>query len=171
MKQRDVPNSGPSTSPRRWGRAQQDALIDPYRWTHKPPQVAVCPTCGAVYREGRWQWTERPAGAVEVTCQACHRIADSYPAGVITLAGARLDRLKPELIRIARHQEQAEKPEHPLNRIMSIEEAEDRVVINTTDIHLPRRIGEAVERACKGELKMHFDKGSYFIRVDWTSPA
>jgi hypothetical protein len=40
---------------------------------------------------------------------------------------------------------------------------------NTTDIHLPRRIGEAVKRAFHGTLDEHFDEGGYFVRVNWVS--
>ena len=43
-----------------------------------------------------------------------------------------------EVMAIARHQEEAEKKEHPLNRIMSVEDVPDGIAINTTDIHLPR---------------------------------
>ena len=35
-----------------------------------------------------------------------------------------------------------EKREHPLNRIMAIEREGDALVVKTTDIHLPRRIGD-----------------------------
>ena len=38
-------------------------------------------------------------------------------------------------------QEEAEKQEHPLNRIISIDKDAQGVMINTTDIHLPHRIG------------------------------
>jgi hypothetical protein len=44
-------------------------------------------------------------------------------------------------------------------------------VISTTDIHLPRRIGEALKRAFHGELDMHFDEAGYFVRVDWGARA
>jgi hypothetical protein len=79
--------------------------------------------------------------------------------------------LKGEIVRLARHQEEAERQEHPLNRIMDIREQLGSLVIRTTDIHLPRRIGEAVQRAYKGGLKSQFDEASYFVRVDWTSPG
>lgn len=70
--------------------------------------------------------------------------------------------------RLARNQETAEQPEHPLNRIIGIgDEASDRLVISTTDIHLLRRIGEAVERAYDGTLDEHFDAEGYFVRVNW----
>ena len=51
-----------------------------------------------------------------------------------------------ETIRLARHQEEIEKTEHPLNRILSVEENPEAIIINTTDIHVPRRIGETVKR-------------------------
>lgn len=41
------------------------------------------------------------------------------------------------------------------------------LVIKTTDIHLPRRIGEAMHRAFHGELHVHYDEENYFVRVEW----
>jgi hypothetical protein len=75
------------------------------------------------------------------------------------------------ILELVRHQEQAEKSEHPLNRIMSIKEASEVVVIETTDIHLPRRIGEAVKRAFHGSLNENFDSDGYFVRVNWVAEA
>jgi hypothetical protein len=40
-------------------------------------------------------------------------------------------------------------------------------MINTTDIHLPRRIGEAVRRAFHGEIEENFEDDGYFVRVTW----
>lgn len=159
------------TGRRRWGRSQKDHILDPYKSTTKMHEPTVCPQCGAVYQHGRWQWMQRPEGAETTLCQACHRINDHYPAGIVTLSGPLVAAEKDEIIRLARHQEQAEKPEHPLNRIMSVEEeASDRLAISTTDIHLPRRIGEAMKRAYKGDLSEHFDEGGYFVRVIWNRP-
>lgn len=153
---------------RRWGRAQQDDSHDPYKAAAKPRETTVCPQCGAVFHQGRWQWTDRPPGAHEMLCQACHRINDHYPAGILTLTGAFVGGHRDELVRLARRQEEAERPEHPLNRIMGIEdEAPDRLIISTTDIHLPRRIGEAVARAYHGEVNEQFAEDEYFVRVNW----
>ena len=69
------------------------------------------------------------------------------------------------------HHETAEKLEHPLNRTANIERTDAGVVIATTDIHLPRRIGEAIERAYRGTLEMHFDDAAYFMRADWRRPS
>ncbi len=153
------------------GRAQEDHILDPYQSRHKPEDPAVCPRCGVLYREGRWQWGQRPEGAHEALCPACRRIADAFPAGILTLHGEFARRHKEEIVRLARNVEEAEKAEHPLNRIASIEETAGGVVINTTDIHLPRRIGEAVTHAFRGALDTHFDENSYFARIDWRPPA
>jgi hypothetical protein len=42
--------------------------------------------------------------------------------------------------------------------------------INTTDIHLPRRIGETIKRTWRGGLTFAYEEDGYFVRVDW-SPA
>ena len=67
----------------------------------------------------------------------------------------------------ARNQEEQEKSERPLHRIMAIEDGRDGVLIKTTDIHLPRRIGQAVHSAYEGELDYRYNEDSYFIRVSW----
>jgi hypothetical protein len=40
-------------------------------------------------------------------------------------------------------------------------------VIKTTDVHLPRRIGDAMHRAFHGNLELKYDEGNYFVRVNW----
>lgn len=156
------------SGPRRWGRAQDRTITDPYRRTKKLHEPTVCPQCNAVYHEGRWQWAERPAGAHEELCQACHRINDGFPAGLVTLGGEFMERQKDNVLNIVRRQEAIEKPEHPFNRIIKIEETSGNLVITTTDIHLPRRIGEALKSAFDGELSISYDEDGYFVRVNWT---
>jgi hypothetical protein len=149
------------------GRAQDPHVDDPYKAQHKPPEPSVCSACGAVFHEGRWRWMMRPPEAEETVCQACHRIKDGYPAGTLMLKGAFLRHHRDEVLALARHNEELEKKEHPLNRIMGIEQDGDRIVISTTDIHLPRRIGEAMRHAYHGKLDFQYDADSYFIRVSW----
>jgi len=112
--------------------------------------------------KGAGRWVPRTEGAVEALCAACRRINDKFPAGVVALRGDFVREHKEEMIHVARHQEDAEKNEHPLNRIISIEEDAQGLVINTTDIHLPRRIGEAIKRAFRGEIEDNFEKDGYF---------
>jgi hypothetical protein len=104
-------------------------------------------------------------------CPACRRINDGLPAGIVTLHGAFAQQHRDAIVGLARNEEAAEREEHPLNRIASIEDTESGLVINTTDIHLPRRLGQALKRAFHGTLEMHFDETGYFARVDWRPPV
>jgi len=147
----------------------RERIHDPYKTRLKLPEPTVCPECGAMYHEGRWQWPEfPPAEAHEELCQACHRIRDEYPAGTLTLTGGFIASHKNELLHIVRHQEEQEKAEHPLHRIMDIEEQPDQIIVTTTDIHLPRRIGEALHNAYEGQLDFRYEEEAYFLRVNWT---
>jgi hypothetical protein len=154
-------------------RAQSELSIDTYKVRKKLPEPTRCPDCGAVHEAGRWRWAEiPPAQAHEVRCPACHRIADGYPAGIVTLKGALVRAHRDEILGIARNAEAAEKGERPMNRIMSIAEPDpETIVITTTDMHLPRRIGETVDRALNGTLDFHYDAENYFIRVEWRREA
>ena len=154
----------------RFGRAQTDAIFETKDRSGKAHHAMICPDCSVVYEDGRWHWTARPAEAAESLCPACRRIRDREPAGVVTLAGPRVAALRRDIVQLARHQEEAEKPEHPLNRIMDVQETAEGLVISTTDIHLPRRIGQAIRRAYRGKLAVKFEEHGYFVRVDWTSP-
>ena len=152
--------------------SRQDRLIhervhDPYKTRRKLPEPTVCPSCHAVYHNGRWQWGEEPPAAHQEICQACHRTVDGYPAGMITLCGDYLQQHKTEILNLVKNEERAENVEHPLHRIMKIDERADAVVISTTDIHLPRRIGDALCHACKGDLEIHYDEEGYFLRIVW----
>jgi hypothetical protein len=70
---------------------------------------------------------------------ASHRINDKYPAGELTLSGSFLKSHGQEIVRLARNTEALENREHPLQRIMGMEETPDGIVITTTDVHLPDR--------------------------------
>lgn len=152
----------------RSSRLIHDRISDPYMRTPKLAQPVVCPGCGAAFRKGRWQWSTRhPKSANRELCQACRRVRDDYPAGIVTLSGAFVRAHMPEILALARNEEKAESADHPMHRIMAVEDRRDRVVIKTTDIHLPGRIGRALTRAWDGILDLKFAKGAYFVRVDW----
>jgi len=153
--------------PRR-NRVMREHVHDPYKARLKLPEPTVCPNCGAVFHGGRWCWAARPAQAHEELCQACRRTRDHFPAGELTITGDFVTRHKEEILHLMRHQEEQEKAEHPLHRIMNIEEQDGAFVVQTTDIHLPRRIGEALHHAYRGELDFHYDEDAYSIRVSWT---
>ena len=152
---------------KRGDRLIRERVHDPYKARRKPSEPAVCPDCGAVYADGRWNWQERPHNAVEEPCPACQRMKDDYPAGILSLGGKFLEKHREEILNLARNEEEQEKAEHPLHRIMNIDEEKGHIIIKTTDIHLPRRIGEAVCSAYGGKLDFHYEEESYFIRINW----
>lgn len=164
MKKRDV-----SKKEQRRDRIGRERVHDPYKTRLKPPEPTLCPQCGALFHGGRWQWPElKPEDAHEAVCQACHRTNDKYPAGELTISGDFLGKHRDEIVHLTRNVERTENSEHPLHRIMGIEDQGDSLLVTTTDIHLPRRIGQALSDAYKGDFDFNYDPEGYFIRVHWT---
>jgi NMD protein affecting ribosome stability and mRNA decay len=154
--------------PVRRDRMVQETRHDAYQAKHKLPEPTVCPQCGAVFHEGRWQWLVRPAQAHEEMCPACHRIHDGYPAGFVTVEGSFFKQHREELLHLVRNEETRAKAEHPLKRIMQIEDKDDGILVTTTDIHLARGIGEALHHAYQGELEYHYNERENLLRVVWS---
>ncbi len=147
----------------------QEYQHDSYKMPGKLKEPTVCKECGALYHKGRWTWGAKPAGADEIVCPACLRIRDKYPKGLVTLKGAYKDKHRDQVMGVIRNTEAQEKQEHPLARIMAIEEQPEGLVVSTTDTHLPRRIGEALKHAHQGELGLRYEQDEEFVRVTWTA--
>ena len=159
--------------PRAHGKSHRDRQIedvahDPYHARSKPAEPAVCPQCGLIYHKGRWQRAARPEKANEHLCPACHRVNDRAPAGYITLSGPYVGAHGEELQRLIRNEEAREAQDHPLQRIMQIESAQGVLTVTTTDVHLARRIGDALHGAFQGELTVKYNPDEYLVRVSWT---
>lgn len=150
-------------------RIYDDRRHDPYQTKGKPRQPAVCSGCGAAFHHGRWMWATAPEGAATTECPACHRIRDKQPAGFVTLAGVPTRDERDALVHLVRNVETHEKAEHPLHRIIAIDEGADQIEVTTTDTHLPQRIGEAVKHARKGKLEIVYGHDEYVVRVHWQS--
>jgi hypothetical protein len=156
-------------TPPRIDRLIHERIHDPYKTKSKPPEITVCPVCYAVFKGGRWQWIASwPFNAHRRTCQACHRIRDNYPAGAITITGSFASSHRAEILNLIRNRAREENCEHPLHRILQIDEQPGSLVIKTTDIHLPHAIGESLRHAYKGSLKIQYSEETYFIDVKWS---
>jgi hypothetical protein len=166
MTQRN-PSHAHIAQPRRHGaRIFESLRHDPYEPRGKYP-ASHCGNCGAVYDAGRWQWSATPKGSAR-TCPACRRIADRMPAGRVTLNGPYVDAHADEIASLVRHEARAESALHPMHRLMELATGAAGIVVTTTDVHLPQRIGEAVRRAYDGDLDVGFAADAYEIRVTWT---
>ena len=162
-----TPDTPPGGVARRSQRVFDDQRVDPYQARGKYQEPTVCADCGAVFRRGRWVLGAAPDGAHRDRCPACRRIRDKLPAGSLTLEGAFYAAHREEVLHLVRHEAESERSEHPMNRIMELEEHPDRAVVTTTDIHTPHRIGNALERAYQGELDTRYGDDEYSIRVTW----
>lgn len=164
--------STPTQPPVRHDRLIREEVHDTYKLPGKLSEPTRCPQCGAVYHKGRWSWTATVgADAHDQLCSACHRENDHYPAGEVTLSGDFAIAHKDEILRLVHNIETTEKSEHPLNRIIEIRDLGDEIQITTTDVHLPRRIGKAIQDAWDGNLDIHFDAGGYFASIVWQRDA
>jgi len=154
--------------PKRFDRQLEEHHKDPYRPKTKLPEPTVCPQCGLVFHDGHWQQMARPNQAHESLCPACHRTNDQMPAGYVTLESDFVQQHRDELLTLARTTEERENSRHPLQRIMDIDDKDNKITITTTDIHIARRIGEAIHSAYEGNLDVTYGPGDYVVRVSWS---
>lgn len=158
----------PGFHPVRRDRLLQGPIHDAYKLKGKLREPTVCPECGAVFHDGRWNWGDAPPQAHHETCPACHRIKDKFPAGFVSLGGPFFAAHRDEILALVRHEEQRERQAHPLKRLMAIENHDGGVLVTTTDVHLARGIGEALHHAYQGELEFHYKPDDNLLRVHWT---
>jgi hypothetical protein len=130
------------------------------------PDPTVCPDCHALYEHGRWCWGAGVAGAASRRCPACRRIHDHAPAGVAALGGDFLRTHRDEVMDRVRHLCERAYVEHPLERLMEIDEDDETITIMTTSAHLARGIGRTLAEAWGGELDLDAAGGDA-PRVTW----
>ena len=141
--------------------------VDPYRTTAKPPGPALCPKCDAVFAEGRWTWDSPPEDPHEQVCPACQRIHDRFPAGYVTVKGKFLAEHRDEIVALIKSKEEVEKADNPLQRIMAIEDVSEGMQVMTTHSLLARGIGEALQEAYAGDLKLRYSRDENLLRATW----
>ncbi len=141
---------------------------DVYHSRTKLQDPTMCPECGAVFMKGRWVWGKAPKDANQTTCPACRRIADRFPAGHIEMQGGFFAEHRDEILNLVRNVESKEKANHPMERIMAIEERPEGALVTTTGIHVARGIGTALSNAYNGEMSVQYLDGENYVKVSWT---
>lgn len=153
----------------RQDRRIKERVHDPYQMRSKPAEPTRCPDCGVVFSAGRWQWpAEKPSGAASMVCPSCQRTRDRQPAGILTLQGAFFSEHRGEIMNLIQNKVDTQKADHPLKRIMAIEDRDDGSTrILFTDNHLPRGVGQAIESAYRGTLDIQYSDEAALVRVYW----
>ncbi len=85
----------------------------------------------------------------------------------MTLNGPFPQQHRDEILHLARNIEAREKAEHPLNRIMALEDQDDSILITTTSMAMARSIGDALHHAYKGELDYKYTDEANILHVQW----
>lgn len=154
---------------------QKDKLFkpgmqDPYHAALRSKGPAYCGDCGASYQAGRWSWQTLAelTAAERVSCPACRRKADNAPAGTVTLTGPFVLSHHQDIVGLVNRVEEAEKSQHPLERLMRISPFSDGLLITTTGVHLANRIGHALESAFNNKAEYHYDDRRRHVDVHWS---
>lgn len=156
-----------AAKPVRRDELRTEQVHDAYKAREKLPEPTVCPDCGAVYHGGRWTWCAAPQPAHQTRCPACRRIHDRYPAGYVTISGGFFAQHRDEVLNLVRNCEAREKAEHPMERIIAIEDQPEGTVVTTTSAHVARRIADGLHDAWKGSLDLHYNKQQELFRAHW----
>lgn len=152
----------------RSNRLIQDDIHDPYYIRERYPDPSVCEKCGVLFRNKAFEWSETaPSSAARMVCPACRRIKDGFEGGLVTLEGDFLALHKFDILNAIGNTAKAEKSKRPLERIISLSDHGTRVELRTTYEHIARRIGEAIHKAFKGDLTIHYQTGEKYARVFW----
>jgi hypothetical protein len=135
-----------------------DERQDPYHDDFALEAEAQCSSCGAVYKDERWQWTEASVDATSIRCPACRRIEEQSPAAYLDIEGPISAGFQGELIGAIREIERLEKSADPMQRIIAIEETGGQLLLTTTSVRLARSIAQLLQTSYGCELDFHFDR-------------
>ncbi len=139
------------------------------RQIEKFPGDTKCPDCGLVFTGGVW----RKAGTAMVResppklCPACLQIRDGRVGGLVEIGGSFTSGHREELLNRIRNVEKQTAEDRPMERIISIKETKDRIVVSVTTEHLVARIGKAVQRDFGGDLQLKYAPEEKFATAHW----
>ena len=131
-------------------------------------EPTLCPSCGAVFYDGRWRWGIAPERLHEETCPACRRIQTHHPAAELVLGGPFVADRGAEITALMQETEARVKAGLPLARLIGIERHAEGLLLTTTSMHLARDLAQALHHAFRGEVRYLYNPERKFLRVLWT---
>ncbi len=148
-------------------------LDHPYRRPGKYPSDTKCPECGLLFQNGAWKWAEpKPNHELQwKLCPACLQVRDGYAGGVLKLSGSFLARHREEILNRVRNVEKRVLGEHPLERIMRMEERSGEIIVYATSEHLIARLAKALHRDFRGTLDLKYAREDKFATAHWRREA
>ena len=149
---------------------------DPYLPAGGRHEMAICPTCKAIYQNKSWFYDEdlyrdkfQQETTHRVTCPGCQKVQDHYYEGVLTLEGEFLAQHREEIMTLLNRETERVARKNPLERVIQmVPEGNDRLIVETTTDRLAQRLGKAVYRAYKGNLDFRWSHMNKFVRVYWS---
>jgi len=149
------------------GKIIQGENQENHSFPHEPQGSAACSECGILFVAKGGVQNSLQDAQEGVVCPACTRIANRYPAGYVEAKGAFLKKLLDEVLQLIRETAVQASKKYPMERIMEVVHDDEGIIITTTGIIIARKIGEALSRAYKGNLRMQSADDEEFIRVFW----
>lgn len=155
-------------------RRNLDESTDPYLSSFRRREIAACTECHALYQRRHWFFDEdayareaEKATTRQVVCPACQKIRDHYAEGRVLLkASPFLNTHKDEIVNLIHAEETRAKGFNPLERIIAITEADEALVVTTTNEKLAQRIGRVLKHAYQGQTTYQWSEPR-FLSVIW----
>jgi NMD protein affecting ribosome stability and mRNA decay len=148
-------------------------LGGPYQRTEKYPANTQCPKCNLWFHDGVWKRgaLAHGQGLQWRLCPACVQIRDGQIGGIVQFSGTFAGNHRQELLNRIRNVEKQTQEERPLERIMSLKEGKEGIIVSATTEHLVARIGKSIQRDFGGNLDLRYAPEDKFAFVHWHRDA
>ena len=154
-----------------------ERLVEDRKFKPKEREQAgtrICQRCGAVGLQKHWFADKRMADKLAidplvhyVVCPGCKRIENKVYEGEVHLESPLLMKNKEMVYGTIYHTAARAFHDNPLARVAHIQEKDDQIYMLTTTKSLAERLGKAIHRAFKGELKIKPSPGEQYVIVRW----
>ncbi|MBX7223648.1 MAG: ATPase [Blastocatellia bacterium] len=142
------------------------------------PDHTRCETCGSVYSGRHWaapalpervEFQLNPNSFHLTLCPACQQQKEGIAGGFVHLEGTFLEQHREEIVRLLQKEAKRAYRQNRLARILEWkDESNGKVFLSTTTEHLAQRLGHALEKAFKGQVRYDFSLENKLAHVWWT---